>query len=604
MFHEGRRSLKGKLLIEIILLMLLLFCVASVVCSFLLYRVTDQNADEQVQLITDSVVQALVAQDLIHLSLESIANSQLKEAMTSFQDQYLAANSDLSKIDLATLKRIYPQFDFFVIDNNNTVVHTSFLPDKNLSFSGFPNVKRFLDHVRGTENIETERAMNSVHDGMKEFIYQVTPDKKYILEIGISFKKFKEILPNSSTDYFDFPNYISKIISRNRLIQSISIYDLSGKPYYSSNSSLESEASEEKKKLFDQLTASEKSQRVSDSGSLYYYELFYPYERNPEGYAAKVIEVALDLQLIRKPIYNAIVTHGFIIVCSLVAAFILASRFARRITLPVEQLTHSTTQIAQGNTNFPVAIADNINELNVLSASVDAMRIQLRTQIQNLNQYNEQLTQSYQQIIQAFFQALEHREGYTAAHSLGVNQIAMDIGNEMSLTPEQLRHLNWGSLLHDIGKLALSDTILLKPDPLTPQEFEQVKLHPMFGFELLPKYELFRPAAEIVLYHHERYDGLGYPKGLSGDTIPLLARICSVADAVHAITSDRPYRKGRPWGEAIAEVVKCSGKQFDPEVVAAFSRITLTKVQSWQILTPTKEETESNTDSSDRVRTF
>lgn len=579
MFSMSRRSLKEKLFYEIILLMLLLFCIASVVCSFLLYKVTDQNANEQVRLITDNVIQALITQDLIHLSLEGIATEYMREAMASFQTQYAVANSDLNKIDLTLLKKTHPQFDFFVIDNNNKVVATTFMPDQGLSFNNFPKVIRFLNHVRNTGKIETERATQSVNDGMKEFIYQITPDKKYILEIGISFKKFKEILPDSSTDYFDFPNYICKIKGGNHLIQSISIYDLSGSSYYSSQALTNYAMPLKKKALFNKLLISGKPQKISEAGTLYYYELLYPYDHHPEGYAAKVIEVAIDLELIRAPIINALLTYGTIIFCSLITTFLLAARFARRIIFPVEQLTYATTQIAQGDTNFPVKATCNINEFNLLATSIDSMRIQLRAQIRDLNQYNDQLTKSYQQIIQAFFHVLEHRESDTAAHSLGVNQIAMEIGKEMNLSQEQMRHLDWGSLLHDIGKLALSDTILLKPGCLTLQEFEQVKLHPYLGFELLPKYELFRPAAEVVLYHHERYDGLGYPLGLKGDNIPLLARICSVADSVHAIISDRPYRKGRTWAEAVDEVQKASNKQFDPEIVAAFIRIS-SKIQS------------------------
>ena len=198
-----------------------------------------------------------------------------------------------------------------------------------------------------------------------------------------------------------------------------------------------------------------------------------------------------------------------------------------------------------------------------LHRKVDVATIRLR-------ESNKQLANAYEVTIRAFYSAIEKRESGTAHHSLIVNSIALEIGREMKLSETELLHLNWGTLLHDIGKLAINDDVLLKEGQLTEAEYENIKRHPQIGYEILQDAEYLKEAAQIVLYHQERYDGTGYPKGLIGNNIPLLARICTVADAFEAMIADRPYRKGRQWQEAVAEIVKYSGSQFDPAVVAIF----------------------------------
>ena len=204
---------------------------------------------------------------------------------------------------------------------------------------------------------------------------------------------------------------------------------------------------------------------------------------------------------------------------------------------------------------------------------VYSLRRKVEVATSRLREANQELVHAYDVTIRAFFSALEKRESGTANHSLAVNNIALEIGREMKLSENELLYLHWGTLLHDIGKLAISDDILLKEGNLTAEEYEKIKQHPTIGYQILQGAEYLREAARIALYHQERFDGKGYPNGLKGDGIPLLARICSVADAFEAMISDRPYRKGRPYEEAMAELVRNSGSQFDPQVVRAFLQI-------------------------------
>jgi len=134
-----------------------------------------------------------------------------------------------------------------------------------------------------------------------------------------------------------------------------------------------------------------------------------------------------------------------------------------------------------------------------------------------------------------------------------------------------------GALLHDIGKIGIPETILQKKEALTEEEMEIIRYHPLIGFAMIEEFSFLQGAAEIVLFHHEKYDGTGYPFGLIGEEIPLSARLFSLADTLDAITSDRPYRRGRSLEEALQEIEKCRGSQFDPELVDIMQAIPLDK---------------------------
>ncbi|GBD14125.1 Cyclic di-GMP phosphodiesterase response regulator RpfG [bacterium HR24] len=148
----------------------------------------------------------------------------------------------------------------------------------------------------------------------------------------------------------------------------------------------------------------------------------------------------------------------------------------------------------------------------------------------------------------------------------------MLIGQAMGLPRLRLRALAQGAMLHDVGKLYISDLVLQKPDKLTPEEFEQIKQHPALGYELLMRLRGFHREALVVRHHHEWYDGSGYPDGLRGEEIPLEARIVAVADMYDALTTDRPYRRAYSHEEAMAIMAKETGSHLDPACVEAFRR--------------------------------
>jgi len=165
---------------------------------------------------------------------------------------------------------------------------------------------------------------------------------------------------------------------------------------------------------------------------------------------------------------------------------------------------------------------------------------------------------------------VEAKDPYTAGHSKRVQRIAVAMGEELAFTPKQLEALRFGGMFHDIGKLAVPDAILTKPDRLTPEEYERIKEHSAEGARIVAKLGRLREAVPIIRHHHERWDGRGYPDGLAGSEIPLAAAVVGLADAWDAMTTERPYHRALDLDEAFAEVRGGRGTQFVPEVVDAF----------------------------------
>jgi response regulator RpfG family c-di-GMP phosphodiesterase len=184
-----------------------------------------------------------------------------------------------------------------------------------------------------------------------------------------------------------------------------------------------------------------------------------------------------------------------------------------------------------------------------------------------------ELKDTYKSTLEALGSALDTRDVGTEAHSRRVHGYSMATAREYGVPDHQLTDIAHGVLLHDIGKIGIPDSILLKPGPLTPDEWKVMRRHPEIGRRLIESIPFLREAVPIVFHHHERWDGTGYPLGLKGEAIPLGARIFAVVDAFDAMTFDRPYSKAITFEAAKAEIRRCGGTHFDPTVVQAFLRV-------------------------------
>src|SRR3954454_8920920 len=180
------------------------------------------------------------------------------------------------------------------------------------------------------------------------------------------------------------------------------------------------------------------------------------------------------------------------------------------------------------------------------------------------------LRSAYVSTVRLLAEAIEAKDPFLRGHSDQVSEYVAAVADKMGVERHRREELVFGSLLHDVGKIGISERILLKPDKLTDEEYGVVKLHPRIGFRLVDRVDALRPIAPAILHHHERWDGAGYPDGLAGEDIPLEARIVCVADSFSAMTAERPYRPRMSLDQACAELERCAGTQFDPEVVRVF----------------------------------
>jgi putative nucleotidyltransferase with HDIG domain len=254
----------------------------------------------------------------------------------------------------------------------------------------------------------------------------------------------------------------------------------------------------------------------------------------------------------------------------LVAMFVLAglitlvlgSLLARRITRPIDDLVRSTKRVSDGDLAHRAAIKSS-DEIGYLATSFNTMT-------SHLQESAKALEESYFASIEALARAIDARDPNTFGHSTRVAAVSMQVAEAMPLSAADRSALRRAALLHDIGKIGIEDRILRKPGPLTEEEWEVMRQHPVIGYKMLGGLHFLEPSLPGVLYHHERWDGKGYPSGLKSDNIPAYVRILGLADALDAMTSDRPYRRALSFEVAEQEIVRLAGVQFDPAVVDAF----------------------------------
>jgi len=219
--------------------------------------------------------------------------------------------------------------------------------------------------------------------------------------------------------------------------------------------------------------------------------------------------------------------------------------------------------------NFDVLLITIENALRKkdLERQLDDYRTNLEKKVK---EQTDIINSMYVRSIDAMIKALEAKDFYTRGHSQRVTLYSVAIGEELGMTRQELEDLHRASVLHDLGKIGVREAVLNKPGKLTEEEFAEIVRHPETAVRILEPIPFFRPLLTAILHHHERFDGKGYPARLAGEAIPLASRIMTIADTFDAMTSTRAYRKALPVADAIAEIRRCSGTQFDPDIVPAF----------------------------------
>jgi ribonuclease P protein subunit RPR2 len=219
------------------------------------------------------------------------------------------------------------------------------------------------------------------------------------------------------------------------------------------------------------------------------------------------------------------------------------------------------------------ALAQGARDAAAREQQLERYAADLRESFKRERAQAEELRRSYKATVQALSNAVEARDAYTGKHAERVTAYGLEVARVIGMSVEDAPELEFGFLLHDIGKVAIPDAILYKPEALTVSERALMEQHPVIGSEIVRGIEFLSGAIQVVRSHHERWDGAGYPDRLSAEDIPLAARVFSVADVLDALTTDRPYRPASPLGVAREMITAETGRQFDPQVIDAFTSI-------------------------------
>jgi putative nucleotidyltransferase with HDIG domain len=233
----------------------------------------------------------------------------------------------------------------------------------------------------------------------------------------------------------------------------------------------------------------------------------------------------------------------------------------------------SETELIQEIERLRASLAATDQEAALKERQLERYAADLRETFKQERTRAQELQRSYTATVSALSNAVEARDAYTGRHAERVSAYGMELARVVGLPLEDMPLLQFGFLLHDIGKVAVPDAILYKPEALTAEERALIEQHPLIGAEIVGRVEFLSSAVDVVRSHHERWDGTGYPDGLAGEAIPLAARVFAVADVLDALTTTRPYRPASSFAVARDMITAESGAQFDPRVIEAFNSI-------------------------------
>ena len=311
------------------------------------------------------------------------------------------------------------------------------------------------------------------------------------------------------------------------------------------------------------------SREFSDN-AISYQELLSPFEIR-QGEDIGILGVALPTSFLAQT--SQITRNNTLILMSIILLLVIwvGVYVAGVITRPILDLKDAAVQVSAGNLNVRVKSTAR-DEVGVLAKSFNEM-------VESVSQSKKDLLEAYDKTIEGWAMALDLRDHETEGHSRRVTEMAVELAQRFGIKDKALENLRRGALLHDIGKIGISDSILLKRGSLSDEEYNTMKQHPSYAHEFMGKIAFLAPALDIPYSHHEKWDGSGYPQGLMGEEIPTAARIFSIIDVWDAITKDRPYRKAMPFDEAIKVIEEGRGGHFDPIVTDEFLALMWKRVE-------------------------
>lgn len=361
---------------------------------------------------------------------------------------------------------------------------------------------------------------------------------------------------------------VASIVGQVKLetLANYTIYDLNGQPIASTLPDVPPLDSDS---VSDVLTGQDSQslirkvsiQRGMEIEDIDYQEILGPFESRG-GEDIGLLGVALTPNFMVTTSQSTQIRIALLATIALALVVIVGITVANYITRPITTLVRASSEVSHGNLDIQVPTVTN-DEVAVLAETFNHM-------IGNINRSRKDLMDAYDSTLEGWSKFMEMRDKETEGHTQRVTDMTLTLARKLGIPEDEIVHIRRGALLHDIGKMGISDHILLKPGPLSDEEWVEMHKHPEYALQILWPIEYLRPAVDIPYCHHERWNGSGYPRGIAGEDIPLAARIFSIVDVWDALITDRPYRKAMPREEVIAEIKLSSGTFFDPQIVKMF----------------------------------
>lgn len=593
---------KYKLSILLFVLVPFVSSFSGVFQYFIMKNSLEDSFEQSKKLTRDRIVNSLYDADYVNYLMEAPLEAEARQVLNEVVKAYEQKGTPY--FDLEPFVRRKENLHLYIIDRKNTVVATTDSRDMNLDFSPWPEFIRFLDKVREEKVFIPFRVSLSLNNSeMTKYCYLPSSDGEYIFETGAQFNRSR--FPMQGVG---FDNFGEQVLQDTPSVDNIILYDYAGVSYKKNDAGESMKIAPERMAYFNQametMETVEHLETVSGRRVAYYYV---PYQIfGAEGANERnVVEIVFNYSILDENLYMNI---RIIVVVALVGAVLAASIgffVARVITRPIEEITEGVRQVSEGNFDHSIQVNSN-DEFSLLGAQFSDMTMEIKKLLEEryknekyLERMNEEIfnqneeiinlymetsalnkemecllqinQNSYFETVRALANAIEEKDSYTGGHCERVMEYSMIIAEAMGLSKEQLNDLKFGSILHDIGKIGISEVVLNKEGVLSEREYDQIKLHPIIGHRILENLHFLDKCKRIVSEHHEWVNGKGYPNGIAGDDIDLLARIVCVADAYDAMTTSRPYRKVALSKEkAIEELLAFRGRQFDERVVDVF----------------------------------
>lgn len=546
------------------------------------FRRRNEARDQQnlrMELVARGVMERVATIDKLYNALEMSADKDMRPLLEKIAHDYETTGKLPANLE-SYLEKL-PDLHLYIIDAANKIIDTTNTKDRGLDFTPYPDFVALLDYIRNTGTYTNPRFSNSIHTGgMIKYAYLSSRDKSLIFEASLDLSSFQPFMGTDS-----FTGFISELALSEPGVISVMPFVGDGTGFNQFVSSIKPDPERVK-----QISLAGKTEqpiyREVKTGNFTTYYRYYPYDfRDPLESKSMVIEIIFtDRENRQAENGRARETLATSILFLLLIAGI-NQYFTRRFIKPLSSVLDTVERIRQNDFSARVLIEAR-NETGILAERINEMIAHIGSLLEDKNIAQGELKKllakhenGFFETVKALAYSIEAKDSYTGGHCERVMVYALLIGTQLGLSRESIETLRYGAILHDIGKIGISDQVLNKQGSFSTDEYAEMRRHPDIGFQIIREIDFLAGAREIVRCHHEHFDGTGYPIGLSGENIPLLARIVCIADAFDAMTSYRHYRKRNMTStEALQELLALSGSQFDPVLVSCFILVHQTRL--------------------------